>query len=236
MKNFRTTIVLSTLLLTYPIHSFAAGQNDIFGVWGTVILQGDFRLLSPKLNKFKWSAFNETRTRDDSPRGSRYFQNLLFGRFGYQLNNNASIWLGYMHTWTSPLNKSSFEESRPFQDFIWSQKISTFKFTSRSRMEQRVRESTGNTGYRARQLLIISHPLPFIDGLSAYIGDEILFYMNRNKFGKKGFSENRASSGLSYQVTQKSGVDLGYMGQYVDTISGRNIFTHNIQVTFRHKF
>lgn len=62
------------------------------------------------------------------------------------------------------------------------------------------------------------------------------FYMNENKFGKKGFSENRVFIGLSYQVTKKAGVDLGYMGQYVDTISGKNIFTHNIQVNFRYKF
>jgi len=84
--------------------------------------------------------------------------------------------------------------------------------------------------------LKISHPLPLMHGLSAYVGDEILFYMNQNSFGKKGFSENRIFSGLSYQVTKKMGVDLGYMGQYVDTISGKNLFTHNIQVILRHKF
>ena len=60
--------------------------------------------------------------------------------------------------------------------------------------------------------------------------------MNENTFGKKGFSENRVFSGLSYQATKKAGVDLGYMGQYVDTISGKNIFTHNIQVNLRYKF
>ena len=236
MKNFWATIVLSVLFLTHSTYALASGQNDIFGVWGTVKLQGDFRLISPELNKFKWSGFNQTRTRDDTTKGSRYFQNLLFGQLGYQLNNNASVWLGYAHIWTSPLNKSSFEEIRPFQDFIWNQKISTFKLVSRSRMEQRVRESTGNVGYRARQLLKISHPLPLINGLSAYIGNEVFFHLNQNKFGKKGFSQNRAFTGLSYKVTEKSGVDLGYMGQYVDTISGRNIFTHNIEVTFRHKF
>jgi len=234
MNNLR--IAIAILLFAHSIPGFASGQNDIFGVWGTVQLQGDLKSLSPDLNKFKWSIMNQTRTRDDSSKGSRFQQNLLFGQFGYKLNNNASVWLGYAHTWTKPLGKSSFEESRPFQDFIWNQEISTFKFTSRSRMEQRIRESTGNTGYRARQFLKISHPLPRIDGLSAYIGDEILFYMNQNKFGKKGFSENRVFSGLSYQITKKNGVDLGYMGQYVDTISGKNIFTHNIEVTFRHKF
>lgn len=143
---------------------------------GTVKLQGDFKLLSPDLNKIKWVVMNQTRTRDDSPKGSRFFQDLLFGQVGYQVNNNVSLWIGYAHTWTSPLTKSSFQESRPYQDFVWKQDISTFKLVSRSRMEQRIRESTGNTGYRARQLLKISHPLPVMDGLSVYVGDEVFLY------------------------------------------------------------
>jgi len=105
-----------------------------------------------------------------------------------------------------------------------------------SRLEQRIHETTGDTGYRARQLLKISHPLPLTDNLSAYVGNEIFFYMNQNKFGKKGFTENRIFSGLSYQATKKMGLDLGYMGQYEDTISGKNLFTHNIQVNLRYKF
>ena len=236
MRKIRTTIVLGTLLLYQSLPGYAAGQDDIFGVWGTVKLQGDFKSLSPSLNKFKWAVINETRTRDDSPKGSRFFADLLSGQVGYQLSNNASLWLGYMHTWISSLDGSSFQESRPYQNFVWNQDISTFKLVSRSRMEQRIQETTGNTGYRARQLLKISHPLPLIDDLNIYVGDEVLFYMNENDFGKKGFSENRVFSGLSYQVAKKAGVDLGYMGQYVDTISGKNIFTHNIQVKFHYKF
>lgn len=236
MRKIRTTVVLGTLLLYQSLPSYAAGQDDIFGVWGTVKLQGDFKSLSPSLNKFKWAVINETRTRDDSPKGSRFLTNLLSGQVGYQLSNNASLWLGYMHTWNSSLDGSSFQESRPYQNFVWNQDISTFKLVSRSRMEQRIQETTGDTGYRARQLLKISHPLPLIDDLNIYVGDEVLFYMNENDFGKKGFSENRVFSGLSYQVAKKAGVDLGYMGQYMDTISGKNIFTHNIQVKFHYKF
>ena len=234
MKNIRVTIIFTSLLI-YSIPCFAAGQKDIFGVWGSVILQGDFKYLFPELRKFKWAVMNQTRTRDDSSRGSRFFQDLLFGQIGYQLGSNASLWLGYAHTWTSPLNKLSFQESRPYQDFVWSQEIKALKFVSRSRMEQRIRETTGNVGYRARQLLKISHPLPFVNNLSVYVGDEILFYMNENKFGKKGFSENRVFSGLSYQATEKVNIDLGYMGQYVDTISGKNIFTHNIEINLGYK-
>ena len=231
-------IGIGIILISFLIHSIpssAAGQRDVFGIWGTVKLQGDFKYLSPELSKFKWTAMNQTRTRDDSSRGSRFFQDLLFGQIGYQLNGNVSVWLGYTHTWTSPLNKSSFQESRPYQDFVWSQKVKALKLVGRFRMEQRIREITGNVGYRARQLLKVSHPVPLVKHLSIYIGDEILFYMNENKFGKKGFSENRVFSGLSYQATENINVGLGYMGQYVDTISGKNIFTHNIEVNFGYK-
>ena len=234
MKTIRISIILISLLI-HSIPCTAAGQRDIFGIWGSVTLRGNLNSISPKFNKFKWSIMNQTRTRDDSSRGSRFFQDLLFGQMGYQLNNNASVWVGYAHTWTSPLNKTSFEESRPYQDFVWNQKIKTFTVVSRSRMEQRIREATGNVGYRARQFLKISHPLPVVNNLSVYIGDEVLFYMNENKFGKKGFSENRVFSGLSYQATENINVGLGYMGQYVDTISGKNIFTHNIEVNLGYK-
>lgn len=234
MKKLRIIITLISLLI-YSLPTFAAGQKDIFGIWGSVTLHGDLNSLSPELSKFKWSVMNQTRTKDDSSKGSRFSENLLFGQVGYQLNDNASVWVGYAHTWTSPLNKSSFEESRPYQDFVWRQKIKTLKVVSRSRMEQRVRETTGNVGYRARQFLRLSHPLPVVKNLSIYVGDEILFYINENKFGKKGFSENRVFSGLSYQATEHINVGLGYMGQYVDTISGRNIFTHNIEVNFGYK-
>ncbi len=235
MKNI-SIVILSALLLSQSMTSFAAGSEDIFGVRGQVSLQGNFKSLSPSLNKFKWAVINETRTRDDSSKGSRFHQDLLFGQVGYQINNNASLWLGYAHVWTSPLDDPSFQEYRPHQDFVWNQDISDFKLMSRSRMEQRIRETTGDTGYRARQLLKISHPLPFMNGLSVYVGDEVLFYMNENTFGKKGFSENRIFSGLSYQATKKMDVDLGYLGQYVDTTSGKNTYTHNIQVYLRYNF
>lgn len=236
MKNNKIAVIFVILLTTHMPPSFAAGQDDIFGIWGSVILQGDLKPLSQDLDKFKWLVMNQTRTRDDSPNGSRFTENLLFSQVGYQLNGNASFWVGYVHNWINPLNKTSFQESRPYQDFVWNQNVSNFMIMSRSRMEQRIHDTTGDTGYRARQFLQINHPLPLVDDLSVYVGDEVLFYMNENKFGKKGFSENRVFSGLSYQGTKMVGVDLGYMGQYVDTISGKNIFTHNVQINLRFKF
>lgn len=212
------------------------GTNDVFGLWGGFQLQGDFKALSPELGKFQWLVLNQVRTRDDSAKGTRFSEDLLFSQLGYQLNENASIWLGYVHDWIDPLNGRTIDESRPYQDFLWNQNISNFKFQSRTRFEERINENTGDTGYRARELIQFNHPLPFLKGLSAYVGDEVLFYLNTNRFGKQGFSENRALAGFSYQATQHVGVDLGYLGQYVDNLTGKNLFTHNLQANIRYKF
>jgi hypothetical protein len=238
MNKVKNAVVLSTLLLAKTIPSFAVdqGTGNFFGVWGSITLQGDFKSLSPGLDKFKWQIMNQSRTRDDSPQGSRFTENLLFSQVGYQMNDNASLALGYVHDWIHPLEKPAYQESRPYQDFVWNQNIGDFKLLSRTRMEERINQTTGNTGYRPRQLLQISHPLPFMEGLSAYVGDEVFFYLNQNKFGKQGFSENRVLAGLSYQFTPQFGADLGYLGQYVDNISGNNLFTHNLQANLRYKF
>lgn len=236
MKKIKTAAFLSTLLLAQSTSSFAAQTNNMFGVWGSVTLQGDLKFVSPNLDNVKWLVMNQTRTRDDSPKGSRFTENLLFGQMGYQISEHASFWLGYVHDWIEPLNKKDYQENRPYQDFFWNQNFSDFKFMARTRMEERINETTNDVGYRARQFFQVSHELPFVNNLSGYVGDEVLFYVNQNKFGKQGFSENRILSGLSYQFTPQIGADLGYLGQYVDNVSGSNLFTHNVQANLRYKF
>ena len=223
-------------LLAQPICGFAADLNNMFGVWGSITLKGDFKALSPKADKFQWFIMNQTRTRDDSAKGTRLTENLLFSQLGYKFNEHASLWLGYLHGWGDPLNKPSFQENRAYQDFIWKQNFGDLKLFSRTRMDERFLQGSNEAGYRARQLLQLRHPLPFMDGLSAYIGDEVLFYLTKNVFGKQGFSENRIFSGLSQQITHKIRLDLGYMGQYIDTKSGDKLFTHNLQVNMDYKF
>jgi hypothetical protein len=83
-------------------------------------------------------------------------------------------------------------------------------------MEERINQTSGDTGYRAKQLIQVSHPLPFFDGLSGYVNDEIYFYLNQTNLGKQGFSENRVGAGLSYQFTPQIGGDVGYLMQYID--------------------
>ncbi|MGR8980593.1 MAG: DUF2490 domain-containing protein [Gammaproteobacteria bacterium] len=212
--------------------------DNMFGVWGSLTLQGDFKSFISSGDKFKWLIMDQSRTRENGPNNdSRFTENILFSQAGYQLNDNASVWLGYAHDWLHPPpNKPAFQENRAYQDFLWNRSLGDFKLTSRTRMEERINQTTGDTGYRPRQLLQISHPLPILNDLSAYAGDEVFFYLNQNNFGKRGFTENRAFGGLSYQFTTDLGVDLGYMGQYISNAEGNNLFTHNLQANIRYHF
>lgn len=214
-----------------------AVTNDMAGTWSSVTLSGSFDKLSPSLRDFRWQILDQARTRDDNPDGMRLSENLLFGQLGYAINPNASVWLGYVHDWIHPLDKLAYQESRPYEDFVWNEAFGDLKFTSRTRMEQRIRQDIGDLGIRARQLFQVSYPLRFIDNdLSVYVGDEVLGYLNTNHFGRKGFSENRALGGLSYQFTKSLGADLGYLGQFVDNQTGNNLFTHNVQFNIRYQF
>jgi hypothetical protein len=225
-------------LLAYAGVIFADGRHieDMSGIRGSIMLQGNLKSISPELEQFQWQIANQTNTRNDSAQGMRFFENLLFTQLGYQFNSHILISLGYVHDWIQPLNKPMYQENRPSQDFIWNDTVDDFRLVSRTRLEERIIQSTGNVGYRSRQLLQINYYLPAFNSLSLFLGDEAYFYLNKNNFGKQGFSENQVSAGICYQANNNLGVDLGYLGQYISMPLVNNLFVHNLQLNFRYRF
>lgn len=227
---------VASLLVVFFIAPVQAQTNDMFGVWSGVSIKGGFKEVNPQWDKVHWHIFNQSRTRDDSAKGSRLSENLLMGQVGYSLNEHASVWLGYAHDWIHPANVAAFQESRVYEDFLWKQTFNGFMFVSRTRMDERINQRTGNDGFRARQLFKLTHAVPNVQGLSVYAGDEVLFYLDKNAFGKQSFSENRVMSGFNYQLNAHMGFSLGYLGQYVSTKHGANLFTHNLQAHITYTF
>ena len=236
-KKFINTLKCLTVSAAVYGAAAQAVTNDMGGTWNSVTLSANFDAAAPQLKNFRWLILEQARTRDDNPDGMRFSENLLFGQLGYAINPNMSVWLGYTHDWLHPLDKPAYQESRPYQDFLWNSSFDDVKFTSRTRLEQRIRQDSGNVGVRARQLFQVSYPLQFVDeNLRVYAGEEMLLYLNNNAFGRTGFSENRGFGGVSYQFTKQLGADLGYMGQYIYNKTGNNVFTHNVQFNLRYQF
>lgn len=244
MMKIRLSLAFLSLIATT---SALAGTNNMFGTWTSITLQGDFSAISPEAKKFRWMIIDQVRTRDDKDlnpsrypdsSGIRFSENLLWLQGGYNLTEHSSVWLGYAHDWVKQLNGGHFEESRPYQDYLWSQKIfGDFTATMRSRLEERIAitgPNSGDFGLRVRQLAMLKHPI--VNKLSIFVGDEVFVNLNNSSFSPGGFDQNRAFGGLSYQVTPQMDLALGYLGQFINTKSGNDLFTHNLLFDVSYKF
>ena len=81
MKKFLQIVFYSVIgtILTSVTVSASDHTDDMFGVWASLTLQGDFKYISPESgDRFKWLVMNQARTRDDSSKGTRFSENLLF--------------------------------------------------------------------------------------------------------------------------------------------------------------
>ena len=128
--------------------------------------RSDFRLWTPvyltvKLPS-KFIAYMEANPRigDDV---TNIDQLLLRPAIGYQLTEHLSLWQGY--AWVGNFNQPHtppqspfFQESRIFQQAIYTQKFGDFRFMSRTRMEERWIEHAAGTALRFRQMFKLSYP------------------------------------------------------------------------------
>ncbi len=72
----------------------ADSTQNVFGTWNWITLSGDFGALSSDFKKYHWLLMEQVRTRDDSSKGTRFSENLIWAQLGYDIHRYASIWIG----------------------------------------------------------------------------------------------------------------------------------------------
>jgi len=197
--------------------------------------QSDFRLWTPVYLTVKlpsrFLAYMEANPRlgDDA---SSLDQLLLRPALGYQLTENLSIWQGY--AWVGNFNQKHtppqspfFQENRIFQQAIYTQTFSSFRFMSRTRMEERWIEHSAGTALRFRQMLKVSYPLPMAPDWSLVGYDEIFINLNSvdtvddvrggGKAPGAGIDQNRFFLGVNKTFNQYVNVDIGYQNQMLNS-------------------
>jgi len=215
----------------------ADSVQNMAGSWSSLTLSGKLGDFSPRLRGFRWTLINQTRLRDDNPAAWRLNEDQFYAQMGFSVNSYTSVWLGYVHDWHHSLGKTAYRESRPYQDLVFDFPVARFTAKIRTRLEERVNQSTGNVGIRLRQMSSLQFHLAFIDPkLSLYVGDEVLCHLNANSFGATGFSENRAMAGFSFQLNRQLGMDLGYLGQTIQETGGDIVLTHNVNANLSYRF
>jgi len=147
---------------------------------------------------------------------SRHQQHILRPGLGYDLNPRLAVWAGYAWIGTDPLRSRNFGEHRPWQQLAWAhaQSLAGFALSSRSRLEQRLVEDSGDTGWRLRQLFRGQRPLrgPW----SLVLQDEVFVNFNDTDAGAaSGFDQNRLFAGFAWQFAPAARTEVGYLNQFI---------------------
>lgn len=200
----------------------------------TSTLNHDFRLWAPvyltvKLPA-KFIAYMEANSRfADVDEGGHIDQLLLRPALGYQLTENVSIWQGY--AWVGNFNQPHkspqspfFEENRIYQQVNYTHKFGSFRFLSRTRLEERWIEHADGTAVRFRTMLRGSYPLPMAPQWALVVYDEV--FVNLNTVGaitgrgpSSGFDQNRFFVGINRTFSKYFNMDVGYQNQLLNTRS-----------------
>ncbi len=211
--------LLTLLLSLLPESAVARSTDEDFQTWSTMIVTGSVAPSSQKWKSFKYWMEGQGRFGNDS---SRFSQGIVRPALGYALNDHTSVWLGgdWVPTSRPFALKDDFNEYRSWQQVLWSDNLSFGTVTSRSRFEQRFFDipDTEDVGYRYRQLLKVSIPLPFIaPDVSLILADEIFVNLSHADATsiRQGFDQNRAIVGFAYRIDRTTTIEIGYMNQYL---------------------
>ncbi len=213
--------IVNTLLMLFLglglSHSVLAADNAFFG-WYGLSAKGKLGFLSPSLKNFSWNVLNQARfSHNPQPQfgntSNKLTENLLFIQFNYHINDQLHVGLGYTRDWLD-----TFNENRSYEEIGWHSKLADWgKLTTRTRFEQRVNDNAKNrnVGWRIREFVQWSHPIPGLPKVSLKIFDEVMWYLNSSTWRSDGFTENRAFAGISLPVSPSNDVTIGYLNQFV---------------------
>ena len=196
-------LLLVALAILVPVQSRADVDED-GGLWGVAVAEGSAGFVSPKLEKWRWWLEGQIRFRDD---GSEFDQGFFRVGAGYQVAPKVSLWAGYGWFRTSPEGASYFNEDRIWQQLLWKPSLGPFGVLWRTRLEQRFLDTGDDTGWRFRQFVKLSYPLPRRFYLAAY--DEVFIALNSTDYGAdSGFDQNRLFAGVGWKANDDIKLEL----------------------------
>ena len=243
VRKRRPTMLGIVGVLTFAWCLFVGGGES----FAQSTFNQDYRLWSPVFITAKlpasFLAHLEVQPRfADLDEDGRIDQLILRPALGYQLTENLSIWQGY--AWIGNFNQRHtppqspfFEESRIYQQILYSRKFEFFKITSRTRLEERWIEYVDGTAVRFRTALRGMYPLPMAPEWALVAADEI--FINVNTVGTRGpaagFDQNRVFAGINRTFSPQFNMDIGYQNQLLNSRSIPNLanqMNHMVLIQF----
>ena len=190
-----------------------AQKNEDFGIWIGGLVTGKLpRPLNDSTGRWRLWLDGQYRLGDDA---SKFAQGIIRPGIGYALSSAWTAWLGYAWIQTNPPYASvTTYEQRLWEQASWATRLGPTRFSSRTRLEERFVSTGPGTGWRLRELVKLSIPLPSI--WSAVVYDEFFFNLNSTSWGQNaGSDRNRFFIGPGLALGKHSSVEIGYLRQTV---------------------
>lgn len=166
------------------------------------------------------------------------FERLVQARIGagadYALNSRATLGGGYYFINSDKNNAPDKREHRFWQHVNWRVgEIGNASMASRSRIEERMRESEPVTAWRIRQSLKLTSPLRDGAKTSLYGGGEVILNLNETTWaGDDGLDEFRFFTGVATPISKSVKADFGYLARFNPRDEAEMRITHNVMLTF----
>jgi hypothetical protein len=184
-------------------------------IWAMALAQGGFGFVHPKLARVRgwlelqgrWRSFGESYETGFLPRVG----------IGWALTDQLTLMSGFAVIENDPARAKPFTELRPWQQLSWNLPVHGIGLQSRTRLEQRIHQD--NLGWRLRELVKATLPLPGTDRVFLAAYDELFFDLDDTPWGqRRGFRQNRFFAGPGLRLDREKHVvlEVGYLNQWID--------------------
>ena len=171
-------------------------------------------------------------------RTNGYGQSILRPAIGWAFNGQLTAHVGYGWIRSSAPGTPDVDEHRVFQQVIWKPQIDGLGVLSRTRLEQRFVETGDDVGWRLRQFVKVTWPLPFAERLALAAYDEIFFALNDTDWGARGgFDQNRLFLGPQWRFDRAGRIrgEVGYLNR-ITRRRGPDVMDHLVSINLLTSF
>ncbi len=206
------SVICFLLLFIFTGEAFAERDGD--QIWAMAALQGGFGFLNPKLDRVKGYLELQGRWRSFESLETAFLPRFALG---YAITPQITAFAGFANVETDAARKKPYSELRPYEQLTWNLPVTGFTLQSRTRLEQRIIQD--NLGWRLREFVKGSVPIPGIDRIYLAAYDELFFELDDTSWGqRKGLRQNRFFVGPGFRLDQSKHISLevGYVNQWID--------------------
>lgn len=217
VRGLVSTVRLLLVLLVALGAGEASAVREGEQLWAMGALQGGFGFVSPKLDRVKGYLELQGRWRSFESLETAFLPRLALG---YAITPELTAFAGFAQVEFDNARKKPYSELRPYQQLTWNLPVTGFALQSRTRLEQRINQE--NLGWRLREFVKATVPIPGMERVYLAAYDELFFELDDTtwKVGgqRRGLRQNRFFVGPGFRLDESKHVSLevGYLNQWVD--------------------